>query len=351
MAFPIIGGNATNGGGVLIPGNTDTAYGMNTQPRLVFPGQAGYPGGSSGGSSGSTGGGTTTQNATSTQNTNSSRSGFSNTTNTSRTNNMSDASAAALEKLIAQLQGGGTAAMQQDRSTRSAEIAALQGQRSGYSKAAAFADSALVMDQQRQQALAQVLPSITRAAEGAGTSRNSMRALMLQKEAQQAAQSAAALGLKSATDYGNISNGMSNVLANLIGQNDPASAALLSALGIAKGAQTSTTATQNTNTGETANSTTNTNSNQTTDATGITTGSSGSSASAATRVPTASAPSLLDTRFTAAPAPSKGTSVMTAVGNTSNPYGTGGLYGPNGTPTAMGGIVPRPDDWTSSYQF
>src|SRR5574337_153288 len=154
----------------------------------------------------------------------------------SRQTNMTPEQLAALNGLISQLLGGGTPAQAQDRAARLQEIQNVQALRGGYSKEQAFADAQGAMNQQLRASLEKLLPSIVRAAEGAGTSQNSMRALMLQEAAQQAADSAAGLGLKAAVDYGGLSGNFSQVLEKLTQvQQDPVTQALLEALGIAKG--------------------------------------------------------------------------------------------------------------------
>lgn len=202
-----------------------------------------------GAKTGSGGGSTTTTNGTST--TNSSQNQTTNTreTNTQNTHstvkNMTDESLAALDKLIKQLEGGGTDNMLQDRAARLKAIQDAQYQQQGYSKAAAMSDARGAMDAETARALNQILPSITRSAEGAGTSKNSMRALMTQNAASNAAQGAATIGIKAAADYGQVSNGISAILAQLVAMKDPAADALLAALNISKGAVQTTDSTTN----------------------------------------------------------------------------------------------------------
>lgn len=180
------------------------------------------------------GGNTTTSTGTSTTQTN------------STVQNMDDESLAALNTLIAQLQGGGTPEMLADRAARLKAIASAQAQQAAYSKDAAMRDAQGTMDQQTRKVMEQLLPSLTRSAEGAGTSQNALRALLMQKGANEAAESASALGLKAATDYGQVQNGVSSILAQLVSMKDPAADALLAALGIAKGAVQNTNGTSTT---------------------------------------------------------------------------------------------------------
>lgn len=174
-------------------------------------------------STGSTAGATTgTTNGTQTQN--------------ASTQNMDPSSLAALQTLIAQLLGGGTQAMAKDAAARKGEINTVQGQRAGYSKDAAFADAQGLMAQTMRRVMEQLIPSISRSAEGAGASQSSLRALLLQDAASKAAESASAQGLQAAQGYGQISTNMSQVLEALTRPDNSVTNALIQALGVAKGA-------------------------------------------------------------------------------------------------------------------
>lgn len=159
--------------------------------------------------------------------------------------NMSPESLAALELLIAQLMGGGTQDMANQEAIRQTEINRTRAQQASYSKDAAFADAQGAMAAQLVAALQKTLPTITRGAEAAGTSQNSMRALLAQDAAGQAAEGAATVGLNAATQYGQISSALAGVLANMTQPNNAATKALLDALNIAKGAVQTTTETTN----------------------------------------------------------------------------------------------------------
>lgn len=162
-------------------------------------------------------------------------------TKITNTQNMSASSLKALETLISQLMGGGTPQMQEELNRIAQEMGSARALQSNYSKEAAFGDAQGAMAQSLRQSLEKMLPSLTRSAEGAGTSANSMRALLLQDAATRSSEAASALGLKAAVDYGNISANLSNTLAQLATKSDPVTTALLNALGIAKGAVTSST--------------------------------------------------------------------------------------------------------------
>jgi len=142
---------------------------------------------------------------------------------------------AALTQLLQQLLGGGTQEQRDEQIRRLTEIQNVQGQRAGYTKQNAFADAVGAQNQQSRLALEKLLPSIIAAASGAGTSKGSMRALLTQDAANKAAESAAALGLKASVDYGNISNGMNQVLEALTRQGNPITDALLKAIELSKG--------------------------------------------------------------------------------------------------------------------
>jgi hypothetical protein len=210
---------------------------------------------------------TGTQNTTGTQVANTSQNQTSNQTQTTNqtTQNMTPASLAALEALIRQLMGGGTTEMRQDRATRDAETDQVRNIRSSYSKPNAFIDAEGLMSQQMRRTMEQLIPAISRAAEDAGSSGGALRALLLQDAAQRAAESSSALGAQQAVSYGGIAVNLSQVMENLTRPDDPATAALLSALGIARGAIQNTQGTVVTNGTQntTGTTTTNTSGNQT----------------------------------------------------------------------------------------
>lgn len=173
----------------------------------------------------------------STTTSNTSKSGSSSTNQQSMTNQ----SLAALEAYIQQLMGGGTGEMKATKKTKNNEIVNLQQDRDGYSKEAAFADAKGLMAQTMRQALEKLIPSINQSAMGAGASQSSMRALLTQRAAENAAEAAAAQGLNSAVQYGGVANGMSAIIERLLAQQDPAAQALIQALGVSKGAVNNST--------------------------------------------------------------------------------------------------------------
>lgn len=209
-------------------------------------------------------GSSTTQGTSNTSGTSDTTGRTSSVTNTS---NMTPTSLAALETLIQQLMGGGTQTMQVQSAQRQQEIAALQGNRGDYSKEAAFNDAQGLISQTMRQTLESLLPGINRAAAGSGASAGSMRALLLGRAQETAAQNAAAAGLGAAVNYGQVANGTSGVIASLLnGQQDTATQALLQALQVARGAVTNSTtngtSSQTTNTSQNTNTNQQTNTNQ-----------------------------------------------------------------------------------------
>lgn len=196
--------------------------------------------GSSSGASTGASTGTSTSSGTSQSNTNQTQ------TSNQTTKNMDPASLAALNQLIQALMGGGTADMKKQRAVRDNERQTVGNMREGYSKGAAFTDAQGLIAQQMRRALEQMLPSISRAAEDAGSSGGALRALLMQDAADKASESSSALGVKTAVDYGNISSNLSQVLERLTTPDNSVTQALIGALGVAKGATVNTTGTVNT---------------------------------------------------------------------------------------------------------
>lgn len=172
---------------------------------------------------------------------------FDNTsTTTSVTDNLSPQARAALEQLLASLTGGTNAGVNRQVATQTDAINRTKAASNDYSKSAAFADSQGAVNAASRKALEELLPQLTRSAEGSGTSQSSLRALLTQKAAQDAADSAATLGINAAASYGNINTNLLGILAQLSAQGDPANKALLDALNVAKGATSTTTQTSQT---------------------------------------------------------------------------------------------------------
>lgn len=200
--------------------------------------------------------GTTTQQST--QTTNSRQS----TSSSEKTTNMTPDALAALNELISQLMGGGTPEQRVQNAQREAEIQRTRGQQGAYTKDAAFADAQGAMSKTMRETLEKLMPSIVRAAEGAGASANSMRALLTQQAATQAAEASSALGLQAASNYGQINQGFAQVLEALTRPDNSVTEALINALNIAKGAVQTKTGSSTTTGSQTTNTTTNTQQNQ-----------------------------------------------------------------------------------------
>lgn len=147
----------------------------------------------------------------------------------------------ALKQLLLQLLGGGTAEQRAEAANRATEVQAVRGQRADYTKEAAFTDAQGAMAGESRKALEKLIPSITKAAEGAGTSASSMRALLMQDAANKAAESAAALGLQASVNYGQIGSSLSSVLQSLTAQTNPVTKALLEAIQLSKGQESTGT--------------------------------------------------------------------------------------------------------------
>ncbi len=210
-------------------------YGVKVAPKAGTSGFTSLAPGTGGGNN-TNSNNSGTSNSTTTNNQTVNSKDVTNTSQSSRTQNMTDTSLAALEMLIKQLSEGGTKNMQDDRQARLDQIASAKSQASQYSKGAAYADAKGAMDQNTRKVMDTLMPALARNAEGSGTSQNSMRALLEQQGAIQAAESSSALGLNAASQYGGIANGIQSILAQLTTAQDPAAQALLAALGLAKGA-------------------------------------------------------------------------------------------------------------------
>lgn len=185
--------------------------------------------------------------SSSTQNTSGSKSSVTNSsgTRTTKNQNMDDQSLAALQALIKQLAGGGSEEDKERMGTIRSEIGANQAQRGQYSKDAAFYDSENAAAAQMTNALKKLLPTITAGIDAAGTSGSAMAALLSTEAAEATARNAAQLKLDAAVNYGQIANQASGVISELLKIDNPVNRQLLEALGIAKGAVTSSVETTN----------------------------------------------------------------------------------------------------------
>lgn len=156
-------------------------------------------------------------------------------TSTTNSTTMGPEALAALNNLIQQLMGGGTQQMAQETATRRGEIRNVQAQRAGFSKEAAMGDAQGLIAQTLRQAMEASIPTLRRAAEGAGTSGNALQALLLQEANTRASQAASAAGVNAAIGYGGVASNMNNTLEALTRPNDVATNALINLLSVAKG--------------------------------------------------------------------------------------------------------------------
>ena len=166
-------------------------------------------------------------------------------TQTNVTQNMTPAQQALLNSFITQLMGGGTPDMRAATAARTQERGTVINLRNNFSKDQAFIDAAGLMNQQTRRTMEKLLPTISRAAEDAGSSGGALRALLMQDAANKAAESASALGAQQATQYGQIQVGFSQIMENLT-RADPALAqTIVGALNVAKGSTSTSTTTNN----------------------------------------------------------------------------------------------------------
>lgn len=131
---------------------------------------------------------------------------------------------------------GGTADQRDITDARLLEIQRNRETQGDYSKDAAFADAKSLTDYFTRVLSEQQMPGILRAAEGAGASQSTVRALLTNDAVARASEGAAKVGTEISAQYGNINVGLANVLEELTRQ-DPNSISnqLLEALNIAKG--------------------------------------------------------------------------------------------------------------------
>lgn len=155
--------------------------------------------------------------------------------------NMDPASVAALQSLIQQLLSGGTAEQRASSEERSKEIVSNRDLRAGFTKDNAEFEANQAVQAQTRQAMEQSLAQLTKAVQGAGTSAGSMRALLTQLAARDAAESSAKLGLDAKVAYGGIAANFSQILEALTRPDNSITDSLIKALDVSKGVNASTT--------------------------------------------------------------------------------------------------------------
>lgn len=136
-----------------------------------------------------------------------------------------------LSSLISQLSGSWQN-IRPNQQARQDTIKNAQQQLEDYDKESAFADAQGLINQTLAQQMQETMPSIVRAADGAGASASSMRALMTQRATENAAQAAAAQGANLAVQYGQLNQGNSQVLEALTRADSTELDALLRALAL-----------------------------------------------------------------------------------------------------------------------
>ena len=173
----------------------------------------------------------------------------SSTTTTSNTQNMTDSALSALDTLIKGLMSGSKdgvlAGLGQSRGQWQSAVNNAAQLQSDYSKGAAFEDARAAASATIAEGIEAAMPQITAGIDSAGTSGSALSALLTQKAATDSARSAAKLGLEAAVQYGQISVEAGKTIAGLVDSGDPTVNALLEALGIAKGAVSTTKETTN----------------------------------------------------------------------------------------------------------
>ncbi len=147
----------------------------------------------------------------------------------------------ALSVLLQELLNGGTQQMQQQQAQRQGEVNQVSAQRARYTPEAAFADAQGLMAQILRQAMEKNVSTITRAAEGAGTSANSMRALLTQDALTRGAEASASAGLQAAQGYGQIGANLSGILESLTRPDNSAMDAILATISAMQNADKTTT--------------------------------------------------------------------------------------------------------------
>lgn len=142
----------------------------------------------------------------------------------------------ALDTLIQQLLGGGTADQKQSAADRSLIINVVQDLLQQYTKQQAFSDASGLMALNLKKSQEANAPAIAKSIEGAGTSASSMQGLLASNLANDSALAASALGAEQAKAYGGIQTNLSSLLENLSRPDNTIITALTNALSTAKGA-------------------------------------------------------------------------------------------------------------------
>lgn len=121
----------------------------------------------------------------------------------------------ALDTLIQQLLGGGTADQKQSAADRRLITNVVQDLLQQYTKQQAFSDASGLMALNLKKSQEANAPAIAKSIEGAGTSASSMQGLLASNLANDSALAASALGAEQAKAYGGIQTNLSSLLENL----------------------------------------------------------------------------------------------------------------------------------------
>lgn len=142
----------------------------------------------------------------------------------------------ALDTLIQQLLGGGTAEQKKNSKERDLVTAVVQDLLQQYSKQQAFTDASGLMALNLKRSQEANAPAIAKSIEGAGTSASSMQGLLASNLANDSALAASALGADQAKAYAGAQTNLASLLENLSRPDNTIITALNNALNTAKGA-------------------------------------------------------------------------------------------------------------------
>lgn len=164
-----------------------------------------------------------------------------------QTDNMSAAGRSALDQLLAQLLAGGTEEQRRNLEASLIEQQAQEGLRASFSTERAIELSEGLVQQSIERAMQAALPQLALTASGAGSSGDALTALLTNEVARGASVDAAALSAGQVTDFGSLQAQLSGTLTSLVGgRGQGITDALLAALNVDKGSQTSGTKTTKT---------------------------------------------------------------------------------------------------------
>ena len=157
---------------------------------------------------------------------------------------LSEENQRALDTLITQLLGGGTAEQKKNTKERDLVTTMVRDLLAQYSKQQAFSDAQGLMALNLQQSMEKNKPAIAKSIESAGTSASSMQGLLSQNLARDSALSASALGAEQAKAYAGAQVNLASLLESLSRPDNTIVTALNNALNVAKGSTTTRTVEQ-----------------------------------------------------------------------------------------------------------